>query len=503
MKKQKIQFAIFMLLLAVTACDNADYSKSAPFDNGVYLSVAESKTSETMTFNKTIIQREKSFTARLAYPAGTDVTVNVTVDPSQVEAYNSRNNTSYDILPAKHYRLESNEMTIRAGKINSAPLHIYFENLTELEIDKAYLCPVSLNSAQGVGLLDGSTTYWYIVKRSSAITTAVDLRYCYVEVPGFYVPKWGTEPAGNAAHLNNLKAVTFEIITRISNFDEANTDISSLMGIEQYFCFRAGDAGFPRQQLQIQTPAGKFPEANKAKLLKENEWYHLALTYDIATKTIIFYVNGKEQSRSTNYGNSEFSEIKLANRKQESFPGASDGDWLFYIGRSYNDRWLIDRQLNGNVCEARIWDVARTQQEIWKNIVQTNGKFGTRKNTKDEPRFELVSVVKKEFKNPSLDMVETDEEAVVKDLKPTKNGQTYTIRRGTKYVIPIIDKKVNLTITAGPERDTSFEVEEGSDFRIPGDAKQIYTLKTVDNATQTVTIANKTTGEQTTLSKKK
>ena len=97
MKKQKIRFAIFMLLLAVTACDNADYSKSAPFDNGVYLSVAESKTSETMTFNKTIIQREKSFTARLAYPAGTDVTVNVTVDPSQVEAYNSRNNTSYDI----------------------------------------------------------------------------------------------------------------------------------------------------------------------------------------------------------------------------------------------------------------------------------------------------------------------------------------------------------------------------------------------------------------------
>ena len=145
----------------------------------------------------------------------------------------------------------------------------------------------------------------------------------------------------------------------------------------------------------------------------------------------------------------------------------------------------------------------RARQELWRNIVQPNGKFGTRKNTKDEPSFELVSVASKEFKNPSLDMVETDEEAVVKDLKPTKNGQTYTIRRGTKYVIPIIDKKVNLTIAAGPERDTSFEVEEGADFQIPGDTKQTYTLKTVDNATQTVTIANKTTGEQTTLSKKK
>ena len=74
----------------------------------------------------------------------------------------------------------------------------------------------------------------------------------------------------------------------------------------------------------------------------------------------------------------------------------------------------------------------RARQELWRNIVQPNGKFGTRKNTKDEPRFELVSVASKEFKNPSLDMVETDEEAVVKDLKPTKNGQIYTIRRGTK-----------------------------------------------------------------------
>ena len=343
-----------MLLLAVTACDNADYSKSAPFDNGVYLSVAESKTSETMTFNKTIIQREKSFTARLAYPAGTDVTVNVTVDPSQVEAYNSRNNTSYDILPTKHYRLESNEMTIRAGKINSAPLHIYFENLTELEIDKAYLCPVSLNSAQGVGLLDGSTTYWYIVKRSSAITTAVDLRYCYVEVPGFYVPKWGTEPAGNAAHLNNLKAVTFEIITRISNFDEANTDISSLMGIEQYFCFRAGDAGFPRQQLQMQGPDGvKFPAADRAKSLNAMTWYHIALVYNAKEHFIAYYVNGQLQSQDISYGKGATVDI------------CGTPDCEFQIGRSYEDEL---RQLNGNIAEIRIWNTCRTKEEIWTNM---------------------------------------------------------------------------------------------------------------------------------------
>ena len=78
-----------MLLLAVTACDNADYSKSAPFDNGVYLSVAESKTSETMTFNKTIIQREKSFTARLAYPAGLIFRAKLQVALPQLKPSNS------------------------------------------------------------------------------------------------------------------------------------------------------------------------------------------------------------------------------------------------------------------------------------------------------------------------------------------------------------------------------------------------------------------------------
>lgn len=370
-RKLSILPVTLLLLFAAGACDNTDYTERTPCDNSIYLSMAETQTSETMTFNKTIAKLEKEFTARLAFPADAEVSVGITVDPSRVADYNMRNNTSYDVLPVKHYRLEANEATIPAGKLNSQPVHLYFNDLTELEIDKAYLCPVTLTSAQGIGLLDGSSTYWYVVKRSSAITTAVNLQYCYIEVPGFYVPNGSQEPRGNAAHLNGMKAVTYEMIVRINKFDD-NTDISSLMGIEGHLCFRVGDAGFPRQQLQVETPAGKFPESSKAKLLNAGEWYHLALTYDITTKTIIFYVNGKEQSRNTDYSSTSFNEINLANRVQESSPGKGDGEWLFYIGRSYNDRWLIDRQLNGNVCEVRIWDVARTPQEIWENMYDIN-----------------------------------------------------------------------------------------------------------------------------------
>ena len=65
------------------------------------------------------------------------------------------------------------------------------------------------------------------------------------------------------------------------------------MGIEQYFLMRIGDKEFPNRQLQTQTTFGKFPEINNQKLLLAGEWYHVALTWDIATATIAFYVNGK------------------------------------------------------------------------------------------------------------------------------------------------------------------------------------------------------------------
>lgn len=365
--KNKNRVYLIVILLAFIACDNTDYSNQTPCENGIYLNVAEKRSSETMTFNKTITEQARIFTAKLAYPAETDVSVNVSVQSGLVDLFNAKNRTDYVSLPEKFYQLEQSEAIVKAGKINSDPLHIQFSNLTELEIDKSYLCPVTLTSPQGVGLLHGSATYWYVVKRSSAITTAVNLNHCYVEVPGFYVPKGGTTPQGNAAHLNGMKAFTFEMIVRINSIDQY-TEITSLMGIEQYCCFRMGDAGFQRRQLQVQTPAGKFPETNKSKLLNLGEWYHLAITYDVIEKTIIFYVNGKEQSKDTGYGTSDFAEINLAKAIKESSPGEGDGEWLFYIGRSYNDRWEINRQLNGNVCEVRIWDTARIPQEIWTNM---------------------------------------------------------------------------------------------------------------------------------------
>ncbi len=145
----------------------------------------------------------------------------------------------------------------------------------------------------------------------------------------------------------------------------------------------------------------------------------------------------------------------------------------------------------------------RHGQDIWKNVTKVNGQFGIAKNSKASPRFELVSVTAKQFPDPVGGGTTEGHEAVVKDLKPTKNGCTYTVRQGTKYPASIIDSKVKFTISAGTKSGESIVVEEGAEFQIPGDSTTTYILKTVDNKTQSVTIADKKSGVQKKISKTK
>lgn len=157
--------------------------------------------------------------------------------------------------------------------------------------------------------------------------------------------------------VNGLKQLTFEAVVRVNRFDPL-TEISSIMGIEQYCLLRFGDSGFPRQQLQFAVNEMKFPNANDGKLLQPGEWYHVAVTYDTETKAAIMYVDGKEQSRIDDYGNGEA--INLGKQKK--------GDFMFKIGHSYGDPDDMSRQLNGEICEVRIWNVLRSQEEIYRNM---------------------------------------------------------------------------------------------------------------------------------------
>lgn len=349
-----VSLAVTFFLL-VTACDNKDYSEVSPFDNVVYIDVAKVKDVANFTFNNLKQTGQQELSAMLAFPAEQDIDVNFQAEPSLVNYYNGRLGADYAMLDAKYYKFSTQHVVIPKGDINSEIVTIAFSDLTELDIDTNFLLPVTIQQASGgIGLLKGSKNICYIVRRSSAITTAVNLENNYFEVPGF--------DAGSttADVVNNMTQLTYEAIIRINKFIMPPIeDISSIMGIEQYCLIRLGDSGFPRQQLQFAANEIKFPKADEGKSLQPGEWYHIAVTYDTEAKTAAIYVDGKLQSSIEDYGNGE--PINLGKQTRGK-------DFMFQIGHSYGDPGDFVRRLNGEICEVRIWNVIRSQEEIYKNM---------------------------------------------------------------------------------------------------------------------------------------
>lgn len=347
------------LFLSVTACDNKDYSKDSPFDNTIYIDAAKVKDIANFTFNNLKETGQQELSAELAYPAEQDIDVNFQADPSLINNYNARLGTNYAMLDAKYYKFSAQQVVIPKGDVNSEVVTIDFSDLTNLDIDTNFLLPVTIQQASGgMGVLEGSKTICYIVRRSSAITTAVSLSNNYFEVPGF------DKDSPTADVVNGLTQLTFEAIIRVNRFDPKN-EISTIMGIEQYCLFRLGDSGFPKQQLQFAANEIKFPKADEGKILQPGEWYHVAVTFDTEAKTAAIYVDGKLQSTIEDYGTGEA--INLGKQTKGK-------DFMFKIGHSYGEPDDMTRQLDGEICEVRIWNVVRSQEEIYKNMYDVDPK---------------------------------------------------------------------------------------------------------------------------------
>ncbi len=387
-------FSILSFAVAFISCKDDEYDNKSPFDNVVYLDVAENSDTQITTFKKTLTELKKEFSVVLSYPASQDVRVNVEVEPSLIDVYNARHNTSWRMLDSRYYTLSADKITILAGKTISDQLNLELKDLDgstggeELPIDETYLVPITISHVEGgVSTLRSSATAYYLVKRSSAITSAASLRDNWINFPTL-------DKASEGSMLfNNLTAVTYEAIIRVDDFSK-HSEISTIMGVENYLLLRIGDASFPRQQLQFdgsgdsaQTPGfGKFPKKDEAKLLNAGEWYHIAATYSYATREVCLYVNGKLQSKGSDLGNAASTPFNLAGRAfydlylQDPETYKDYKDWgnfrQFFLGKSYDD----SRQLNGDITEVRVWNVARNEQEIWDNMYdvdpQTPGLIG-------------------------------------------------------------------------------------------------------------------------------
>lgn len=364
-----IRIAVLALLVSCNRFEPVDHV----FDNCAYLDVSATSQTQAATFGNRVGSLEKHLCVALSYPSDKDVKATISVDASLTDAFNHRYGTDYQLLPDAYLDFSPVSVIIEAGKVNSEKVSIGFKNLMgqgedqtgAMEIDKTYLLPVRLSS-EDISTMDGSSVAYYLVKRSSAITVAAQLTDNWIEFPLMDTP-------GEVADAyNGLTALTYEALVNVDRFDLNNKDgvcnISTVMGVEQYLLLRIGDANFERQCLQFDgsgngSQFGKLPsKSDPAKKLYSGSWYHVACTYDQNERVARIYVNGKlidEVKEAGVAGPTADNKITLAMRAL-GMPEA----YQFFIGKSYNDF----RPLQGKIAEARVWRVARTGDEIWKNM---------------------------------------------------------------------------------------------------------------------------------------
>ena len=366
------------MLTAAVACrvnDEASYK----FDNSVYLDVSAMKNRHTTNFSNNVPSLTREITVTLAYPSETDITATVAVDPALVDEFNGRYGTSYEMLPSRYYEFAEQNVTIPAGRTTSQVLPLNLVGLMgegddqtgALTMDNTYLLPVAI-TASDMTRLKGSDVAYYLVRRSSQITVAARLgKGNWISFPTL------DEPGEKSDAFNGLTAVTYEALINLDEFLRESVNISSIMGVEQYLLLRIGDTNFNREQLQFDgsgggSSFGKFPAADKSKLLETGKWTHVACTYDQAERIVRIYVDGKIQSETKGVGVTAPGEDNRINLAMRAL-GLKDA-YQFFIARSYDD----DRPLMGMICEARVWSVARTPEQIWENMYRIS-------NPKEDP----------------------------------------------------------------------------------------------------------------------
>ena len=364
-----IRIAVLALLVSCNRFEPVDHV----FDNCAYLDVSATSQTQAATFGNRVSSLEKHLCVALSYPSDKDVKATISVDASLTDAFNHRYGTDYQLLPDAYLDFSPVSVTIEAGKVNSEKVSIGFKNLMgqgedqtgAMGKDQPYLLPVRLSS-EDIATMDGSSVAYYLVKRSSAITVAAQLTDNWIEFPLMDTP-------GEVADAyNGLTALTYEALVNVDRFDLDNKDgvcnISTVMGVEQYLLLRIGDANFERQCRQFDgsgngSQFGKLPsKSDPAKKLYSGSWYHVACTYDQNERVARIYVNAKlidEVKEAGVAGPTADNKITLAMRAL-GMPEA----YQFFIGKSYNDF----RPLQGKIAEARVWRVARTGDEIWKNM---------------------------------------------------------------------------------------------------------------------------------------
>ena len=307
-----------------------------------------------------------------------DIHVDFAPAPSLLATYRK---AYYDpdaqLLPEGHYDLGEAMTVISEGTVASDDITFTFTGLDELDLKSSnFVLPVSISTKDGLPVLSSAKTIYFVIKEASLINVVADINnnWCW-PAGGELVTdpdKLKTEPSyelhdwKDASPFNGLETFTIETLVMLNNYKDRGIEasaIQTILGIEDVFLLRVGDAMIPENQLQI---AVGVPNPNGETALRDNvsnsnmrillgRWYHIAVTFNSGDVKV--YINGRNVGALSYSAESVDFGVYRSDEK--------DNPRCLWIGSSYNLAGEEhSRYMDGKISEIRFWNKVLTYDEI-------------------------------------------------------------------------------------------------------------------------------------------
>lgn len=361
MKNMKLnKITLFAAAAVLAACTNPD----KPYD-AIYMTDAQTNPDKSITIDVT--PDGTSITVSSSVIATEDIQVELAVDTTLLENYNSRYEKNYLAAPEDSYELSTTSTVIKAGHNMSDPVELTVKTIEDFKEGSTYCLPVTIRNTSAMTVLEPSRTL-FVVLKTPVISKAIYLGSNIYRVDSFK----------QESSLAALPQVTMEARVYVESFASWDPYISSIMGIEGVFGVRFGDVKVSPNAVQICHDS--YQPAAESHKFDTNKWYHIAAVWSGSTFDI--YIDGQYATGVPVGG--------------ETIDLTSDNSGGFYIGASYGG----GRPLYGYVAEVRVWTRALSQSEIANNMnyvdPQTEGLLAYWRMNAYEPREGGGNIVKDE-----------------------------------------------------------------------------------------------------------
>lgn len=333
MNKHLLKYlAFYIIAILFNSCGDSENKLLEPkvyFENKEYkLEVADQQ--ESMSYD---------LQARVSSMCSSPVDVSYAVaDASVVEEYNKKNGTDYGTFNASNVTFSSEVATIPGGEVYADKTPLKLSNLGDIEEGKPSLLPIRIKSSS-LPIIEGTDVVYIIISKPVRIMKACSFSSTHVKVP--LPPK------------SPFKSVTYEALIYINRLNSINT----IMGCEGILMLRIGDEALPGKANDLIQIAGTKNYYAPQKF-GTKKWYHVAFTYDQPSGKTVLYINGEKAAESS--------------WDTPTFDLVGDGGG-FFIAKIAGFMWG-ERPFNGYMSEVRLWNVARTENQIKQNMLMVDPK---------------------------------------------------------------------------------------------------------------------------------